>query len=474
MKAVRALVLLAIIVAALGISSGSVAAEAYASYVSGITMVNLSSSSASVVVTYYRGGTGADAGVVADTIPDTIAGNGVKDYAAIPVSNFRGAIVISSTQPLAAISTLTGGGLARGSYVGVQSGATSVLLPFLAKNHGSGQWNTFMAVQNTGSVDTTVTVDYASCAGTDNGSALVKPGSSVIFDQKTTACLANGITSAVVTSSGEPIAAVVSQESTIKNTALVSNGFGAASASLVIPLVNANNPNTSGWRTAITIMNNGAVPTTLKLTYKRTDGSTCTETQTIPSKASKVYAGASLTSSPPPAGVTTTCVAGAKLIGAAYVAVPADNSAGVPIVAIVNQDRGSLGSAYTSSDPTTATPRISMPLIMDNNGAGQWGTSFNIMNVGTATTYVKCVFSGATTYVATSGPSGLAANGVFEDLQRGKLGGPKISSATCTAYTSTAYTTIDTAAKIVGVVNERGLVGNGDLMLSYEAFNSIP
>jgi len=472
MKAVRAVVLLAIIVAALGISSGSVAAEAYASYVSGITMANLSSNPADVVVTYYRGGTGADAGEVADAVSDSIAANGVKDYAAIPVTNFRGAIVISSNQPVAAISTLTGGGLARGSYVGVQSGSASVLLPFLAKNHGSGQWNTFVAVQNTGSVDTTVNVDYAGCPAAIDDTKIVKPGASVIFDQKLAACLSNGITSAVVSSTGEPIAAVVSQESTIKNSALVSTGFGASSTNLIIPLVNSNNPNTTGWRTAITIMNNGDAATTLKLTYKRTDGTTCYETQTIQPKQSNVYAGATLVSGAR-AGVETDCVPGAKMIGAAYLAAPADNSTGQPLVAIVNQDRGSLASAYASSDPSSGTPRLTMPLIMDNNGAGQWGTSFNIMNVGSATTYVKCVFAGSA-YVATSPAGGLLPNGVFEDLQRGKLGGPKISSATCTAYTTDAYTTIDTAAKIVGVVNERGLVGNGDLMLSYEAFNSVP
>ncbi len=473
MKLVRLIIAAFVIGAAIVVAPQAAQAESYPSYVSGITMANLSNVDTTAYVHYVIGGTGADAGTepAGSPITDTILAGGVKDYAAIPVTNFHGSVIVESGQPLAAISTLTGGGAARGSYVGVSSGANSIVLPFVAKNHGGSQWNTFFAVQNIGSVDTNVTVKYASCASSE-APVLVKSRASVIFDQHTTACLGNGITSAVVTSDGQPLAAVVAQESTVVNSMLVSNGFSGASTLLAIPLVNSNNPNSTGWRTAITIMNTGTVDTNVTLTYVRTDGSSCTETQTVPLKSSKVFAGRTLQLGPVD-GVTTTCVAGTKTVGAAYIASAADNSASQPLVAVVNQDRGSMASAYGSFDPAAGTPVVNMPLIMDNNGRGLWGTSFNIMNVGSATTFVECTFTGST-YKAHSLDTGLTVNGVFEDLQRGKLGGPKVTNGTCKAYTDNTYTTVDTAAKIVGVVNERGTAGTNDMMLTYEGINSVP
>ncbi len=470
-KLARLFLCTVLVVAAFGfLPVTQASAESYPSYVSGITMVNLSSSPATVTIDYIVGGEGATAGDVFDTGNETIAGNAVVDYAAVPVNNFQGSVVISSSQPIAAMSTLTGGGVARGSYGGSSTGSNTLTLPFLAKNHGSGKWNTFFAVQNIGDVPTTVRVNYAACPAAVDAEKVVQPKSSVIFDQSTTACLPNGITSAVVTSTTTDILAVVDQESTVTNTALVSTSFAGGSPSIAIPLVNANNPNVNGWRTAITIMNVGNQQTTVKLTYKRTDGSTCTETQTIPAQGNRVFAGATLQVGPA-AGVQSTCPVGARLIGAAYIATAADNSTNQPLVATVNQDRAGFASAYGSFNPAVGTPKVVMPLIMDNNGNGNWGTSFNVMNVGDTPVYVRCTFANSS-YVVQRGP--LAKYDVFEDLHRGLLGGVKITSAQCTAYTSAAYNTVATNGKIVAVVNERANTPTGDGLLTYEAINVQP
>ncbi len=272
----------------------AVSAQLYPSYLSGITVVNLSNVAAQFSITYIRGGTGADAGQKIEGAFTPIDPEGVVDFAAIPIDNFQGAVIISSDQPMGAISTITGGGMARGSYLGATSGSKEVRLPSLYKNHGSSQWSSYFAVQNIGATDTVVNVDYAQCSGAVNDTKTVKPGSMVIFNQATTACLPNGTASAVVTSTVEDILVVADQESTKQNAALVSTGFtGAGSPSFVIPLVNENNPAGTGgkWRTAILVMNNGAVSTNLKLTYKRTDGTTCTEQMTIPASQTKIFAG---------------------------------------------------------------------------------------------------------------------------------------------------------------------------------------
>lgn len=295
----------------------------------------------------------------------------------------------------------------------------------------------------------------------------------MIFNQKTTTCLPNGVTSAVLTSSTENILAVVDQESTVTKTSLVSSGFAAGSITPVIPLVNSNNPTSSDWRTVITIMNMGTVATNVKLTYVRDNGTRCTETQTIKAKQSNAFAGATLQLGPA-AGVQTTCQKGARLVGSAFVATAADNSAKQPLVAVVNEDRVQAGSnmagAYGGFDPLAATPRVVMPSIMDTFGAGKWESSFYVMNVGTKTTYVKCTFAGSTYKVQKS----LAAMASFVDLQGTKLGAGKTSAADCKAYTSSAYSTVDPSAKIIGVVNVRAKAGQGDYLYTYEAINAKP
>ena len=70
--------------------------------------------------------------------------------------------------------------------------------------------------------------------------------------------------------------------------------FTSGDTNPVIPLVNANNPDITGWRTAILLFNMGDLSSDVTLTYVKTDGTTCTETQTVPSKQSKTFAGNNL------------------------------------------------------------------------------------------------------------------------------------------------------------------------------------
>jgi len=467
MKILRLFLVLVLALGILGVRSDLAKAQSFVSYVSGITMQNLSGSSATVVVTYYD-----QLGTPVYSTTDTIPAYGVKDYATIPAaSGFKGSAIISSDQVLGAVSTLRGDNKGRGAYVGVSQGSSPVVLPVLMKDWGSSLWNTWFSVQNTGNADANITVDYAACAGTSDATANgVKPGAMVTFNQKTTACLgAKAFTSAVVTGT-QPLAIVVAQESTVVNSALVSSGFTTGSTNPVVPLMNSNNPNTTGWRTAITLFNMGDVDTTVTMTYvKASDGSTCTETQTVPSKTAKTFAGNNLIVDPP-AGVTITCTKGATLVGSAYVSA---NTANQPLVATVNQDRGSLASAYGALAPTAGTPKVVLPQIQDRNGASsQWASSLMVMNVGSGSTYVKCTFAN-TSYTATSGE--LLSYKAWENLQRDKIAPGYVGSGECTAYTSSAYTTIDTNAKIVAVVNIRG-TGTGlfDLMMTYEGLNVQP
>lgn len=456
------------LLASLLLDTSQTQAQSFVSYVSGITMQNLEGADAQVTVNYYN-----QSGVSTHQTTDTIPAFGVKDYATIPTSSgFQGSVVISSTKKIAAVSTLRGDNKGRGAYIGMSSGATTAVLPLLMKNWGASNWNTWFAVQNIGSGDANITVDYAACPGTNDKTVSgIKPNSMVTFNQGAETCFTSSrvLTSAVVTSN-QPIIVVISQESTVVNSSLVSQGFTVGDTNPVIPLMNSNNPDTSGWRTAISVFNMGSSDTSVTMTYvKSSDGSTCTETQVIPAKQSKVFAGNNLIVGAPP-GVTLTCPVGQRLVGSAYVS---SNTTNQQLAVTVNQDRGSLSSAYAGFSPTAATPKVVFPQIQDRNGAAsQWASSFMILNVGSNTTYVKCTFAN-TTYTAQSGA--LGSYKAWEDLQRGKISPSYVGSGECTAYTNSSYTNVDTSAKIVGVVNIRG-TGSGlfDLMMSYEGINVTP
>jgi len=83
--------------------------------------------------------------------------------------------------------------------------------------------------------------------------------------------------------------------------------------------MNSNNPNSTGWRTAISVFNLGTVDSNVTITYLNAkDGATCTETSSVPHGAAKVFAGNNLINTPP-AGVTSTCTLGKTIIGSAYI-----------------------------------------------------------------------------------------------------------------------------------------------------------
>lgn len=460
MKFIRILLVSLLLIVTIGVVAKPTEAQLFPSYVSGITIQNLSSTAANVQVSYYSGGSATPV----LTTTDSILPFALKDFAAVPVTApFKGSVVISSDQPVGAVSTLRGDNKGRGAYVGSTAGSTSVAVPFIMKNWGRSGWNTYFSVQNVGSGDATVKVDYAACPNPVDTQAVIKPNNMYVFTQSNEACLgAKSLTSARITSD-QPVVLVSSQESTVVNSSLVSNGFTVGSNKPVIPLVNSNNPNTTGWRTAISLFNMGTVATNVTLQYVSTTGVTCSETRTINPNTSAEFAGNGFITG----NAALTCAVGQRFIGAAYVTT---NSANQPLVATVNQDRGSLSSAYGAFDPAAGTPKVALPQIQDRNGAvSDWASSFNVMNAGTAATYVKCTFAN-TAYTVQFGQ--IAPNGVKEDLQRGKIAPSYVGSGECTAYTSAAYTTIDTAAKLLAVVNVRGMgVGQNDLMMSYEGIN---
>ncbi len=456
-----------VLLAALALSPSAAFAQKFPSYVSGTQVMNLAATDASIVMIYYRVDDGSGtAGQQADSVSDTITANSSKTYFPA-ITPFNGSVVVSSnTQVGAVVNVQNGAKTASAAYVGASSGATSVSIPLLMKNNGSTPYDTWFSVQNTGNTDASISIQYSDIAAPVT--ATVKPNASKIFYQASEAHPTK-VFSAAITSS-QPIVVVVMEENAAKMLAYTGFAPEGAATNLVMPLINTNN---SGITTGIQIQNTSGVSTDVTVSYTPTpnivgNGPACTETQTIPANASKTFALAAFTVSPPPAGITTTCTI-TKFVGTAKVTGNTGNSS---LVGIVNQTKTTYGEAYGAFNPANATPKVVMPLLMDRNGTNSYSTGFSVMNVGAASTWVKCTLTGAAAASYTPNAQ-LASGSALTPGQGGQIGVNYVGSGQCTAYTDNTFTTVDAAAKLVAVVNELGNTA-ADRLLVYEAINVAP
>lgn len=427
----------------------SVASAQSLSYNSSIQIANLDDTTdATAVVTFY------DSAGTAQTYNTSItAGSSVTLFPLPEVSaGFDGSAVISSDTPVAAIVNVVANGFDYGaSYGGFDAGAEEVSLPLIMKNNGG--FNTWFNVQNAGSADTTVTVEYAgtSCQET----ATIKVGAAARFEQEDNACLGTkyvGAATVTAASGGEIVASVMEVGET---TLFAYNGFvDDGSTAPVIPLVNANN---AGYETGIALQNVGSSSTTVTLTYTPAGaGTACTETQTIAPSASANFAFTAFATSVS----GENCADGARFVGSATVTT---NSADMPLVGIVNQLNlaAQKGSAYNAFDPSVATDTVVMPLIMDRNSG--FFTGMNVMNVGTASA-VTCTYVRASdnATIKTETSSVLQNGEAFNVLHSNYLANAFVGSATCTADTA--------GGLLLAQVNELG-GGSGDQLFTYEGVN---
>ncbi len=408
-------------------------------YKSSIQTYNMSDMPANITLAFYR-----QDGSLEKTLTDIIERNRSKTYFTLPVAEgFSGSVVISSDQPIAAISNMMNNEFsAGGAYVGRSQGSASVHLPLLMKDHlGSNSWFT---LQNTSSTPANVTVNYSDGTRTQ---ATLAAHATYNFYQKLEPH--TGKVFAAEISSDQPIVAVVFQEDA--TSLAIYSGFAKGVTNPVMPLVNANN---YGYRTSIQIQNTGNTETAVTVSYlPSAAGTACAETQTIEAKQSVTFALNAFQN-----GSHSTCKGGELFIGSAHVAA---NSAEQPLTAVVNQFAGSNPlthfAAYSSFDPESATQTVRLPLIMDRND--DYYTGINIMNVGLSPTDVECIFID-TTYTVTKT---LQPNEALTDLQTNKIREGYVGSATCTAQAADA--------KIVGVVNQLQIGSSDDQFLVYEGFN---
>jgi hypothetical protein len=439
-------------------------------YISGIQVQNPNTGDATISFSYYDTSTGTLNGTA---ITDTVLSGASNNYYPHPAAGFNGSLVISSDKQLAVVSNLQKtDGTARASYVGASAGSTSVYLPTLMTKNGAN--DTWFSVQNTGTLDTTISVDYSDCTTGEPTGLTIKPGASISINNAIETCHSGKVYSAVVTSSNaQPLVAVAVQEK--PNVMYAYTGASSlGSLNPVMPTVTFNN---AGNQTGVQVQNTSGSDSNVTITYTPSSvggaGTTCTETQSV-------LAGQSVTFGWPafyptaPAGYagTSSCVRGQRFIGSAKVTA---NSGSATLNSVVNQAKAGTNraGAYSAFDPSKATAKIAFPLILDRRGSSaKLITAFNLMNLGTDT-YVKCTFVNAGAYEF---KKQVLAGEVVTENQTNKIAANYLGSGICLAYSDSGYTTLDAAAKLVAVVNETGTVGptTWDTLMIYEGINVAP
>ncbi len=412
----------------------------FSGYKSTIQTYNMSDTTANIILAFYR-----QDGSLEKTLTDIIERDRSKIYFTLPVNEgFSGSVVISSDQPVAALSSMMNSGLtAGGTYLGRSQGSTSVYLPLLMANHDGG-FNSWFTLQNATPSSTDVTVNYSdgitttitlAAHASHNFYQNQEPHTSTLF--------------AAEIASDEPVVAVVFQEDAGSLAAY--SGFASGATNPVMPVINANN---NGFNTDIQIQNTGDTDTSVTVSYlPSAAGTACTETQTIAANQTVTFAGGAFED-----GSNSTCTGDERFIGSAHVSA---NSADQPLTAVVNQyvgnDPQTHFAAYGSFDPDDATKTVRLPSVMDRNSG--FFTSINIMNVGSSETAVECKFTDTTYTVSAT----LQANETLTDLQANKIQDGYVGSASCTAAADDA--------KIIGVVNQLKSDATNDQFLVYEGIN---
>lgn len=421
----------------------------FPAYTSSIAISNLDPSKAATVVLV---GYNADGSKSGSELTDTIPVNGFKNY--FPISNvangFSGSFVISADVRVAAISNIVESNfVAAAAYVGRSGGATKVLLPTLFKNN-SGYY-TWFSVQNAGTGVATIDIDYSdNGVGKDIVGKQIPQSAAMVFYQASENH-SQKIFAATVTSD-KPIVVAVIQENPHIMFAYTGIDPSIPNLNPVLPTINANNAN---YQTGVQIQNGGASPTVVRVDYSPANGigTACSETQTIQPGASNLFALRAFKLDDTLNGTVENCANGVRFLGSGRVAA---NSAGMPLVAVVNQlglVDGEAYNAFNATDPSEVGSSVVMPLIMDRNSS--FFTGFNIQNVGSVPTTVNCTFTNTGYSFSAQLQPGQAAN----DLQNNKIADRYIGSGTCTSNPATA---------IVAVVNELRQQANTDGLLVYE------
>lgn len=424
-------------------------------WTSGFQVQNLSATTAASILIYYYNQDGTEA---IAPVSDSINAMSSKTYFPIHAADgFNGSVVVESTEPVVAIANTIGSTDLVANYYwasteSFSAGAPSMSLPLIMRNNSG--FSTWFNVQNAGSADATVSVEYipgSSGTAYTAPSVVIKAGASHTFTQADLTALGDKFVGSAIVSStvGDvPIVATVMQVGA--KTMLGYNGFSAGSTTVSLPLVMSNN---NGFFTGIQVQNVGGGPTDITVTF----GSNIAGTFAPVDETATLAAGESTTFLQNTGQFLTD-----KYVGSATITSTAEN-----VVAIVNQLKSGRGTAYDGFNPDAATVSVSAPLIQYNPDGG-WFTGFQVMNVGSVPVDITVTYGANTAGTFSPAPetATIAVGDSYNSLQNTAAwiaGGKYIGSA--------SVTTTTVGGQIVMIVNQlRGNTGK-DTFMTYNGFN---
>lgn len=472
MRVVKRVALVLAILGALVMPLGAVSAQGSLTYGSAFQLQNLEDSDASITITFY-----AQDGSVAASVTDTIPANSANNYFAVQVEglpeSFTGSAVVSSDREIRAIHNLYANNFAfNASSAGYNAGAPVISLPLVMRGNSGN--NTWFNVQNAGSEDATIQIEYmAGLFGndfSDPNTYTIAPGASLTFDQAGITQLGDRFVGSATVRSTNNVPLVASVVQVGPTVLYAYDGFteDQTSTDIVAPLFQYYN---AGNVSSIQIQNAGDQATTVTVEYTPGfAGNACQETQTIDPGSAGTF-GLFSFNAPTQGSDCFDQNPGTRFVGSARVIT---NSTNQPLVGVVNQlnlGQG-LASSYSAYRPEDAMNGISLPLLMDRN-SGFW-TSINLVNIGPATTvtidYVGRLNRGQGEVFTTSETFEIGAGEPVIRLHA--PGGFPIADGWVGSATITGANPDD---QLLAVVNQVRTGGTGDVFQTYNGFGiSVP
>jgi hypothetical protein len=248
MKRMKVLAIAIVVATILAATVGSVSAFPGGTWVSGVTVANLTNETATVAITFYE----QDGSEALNFDGGTIDGNGAKTWY-LPshvtglAAGFIGSAVVSSDRQIAAtVNTQLPSGTSParvGTSTGVGTPAATVYATQIMKEYYG--WGSYCAVQNAGASAYTVTATYYASDGSvaDTNTQSIPAYASFIFDQSTDGDLSSGFNGSAKFEgdADHPLAVVCNfyNAGTDASTAQFHsyNGLGAGGSTLYVPRV---------------------------------------------------------------------------------------------------------------------------------------------------------------------------------------------------------------------------------------------
>jgi hypothetical protein len=286
----------------------------------------------------------------------------------------RYSVIISSTQEVVAIVNLIGENAAgtisyNGSYSGASKGASPVYLPaFWYRKYG---WNSLISIQNTGTGDANVTVNFT-CESGQTGSLSktgLKQGAAVHFDLETTNITGlppGGCNGSAVVTSDQPVVVVDNQSSGGGGTQSY-NTFSEGAPKVFVPALYNKY---YGWDSSLNIVKIGSGTSNVTVSYSDGGTSGCNLTNAQPSCL--LY----MPTEHPVTGKFAATV----------------NAVGDQVVAIANAAHSATSQAQTYGGFSGGGNVVGLPTVM--KAYYGWDTSFTCQNVGTVDTSLNISYQG--------------------------------------------------------------------------------